>query len=249
MVPFVSSLAAESAAPGLVEAFWILFFSFQSVVLSQSNEIPPPPLTVAPDKRLGIPSIPEFAKSLVKPNEQDDPIKKLQREQLIEALACVESFSMRYFAGDSSNPEFALKELFKHTRNASAAAFNLASTNEKKIECLEYLIETTKLVERVAEDRFNARQGLRLGLSEAKFWRLDAEINLLKFKKDPSIFQFKVDMSPVTKLRGSQEIVVEPADYPDCKKTVHHAETSTPLFAPAVLSIRRERSLLRPRLR
>ncbi len=176
----------------------VLFFSFQSVVLSQSNDTPPPSLSGAPAKRLGIPSIPEFAKSLVKPTEQDDPIKKLQREQLMEALACVESFSMRISSGSysaSSNPEFVFAEFFRHTHNAGAAAFNLAETNEKKTECLEYLIKTAKFVERVAEDSYQSGSTTSIGFRTSKFWRLDAEINLLKFKKDPATFQFPFRVS------------------------------------------------------
>jgi hypothetical protein len=104
--------------------------------------------------------------------------------------------------------------------SAFAAAFNLAETNEEKIHALEYFVEAAKFSEQVA----NARKYITNGHETAKFWRLNAEINLLSFKKDPSIFQFKVDMSPATKLRGSHEIVAEPANDPDCKKTVHHAE-------------------------
>jgi hypothetical protein len=168
----------------------VLFFSFQSVVFSQSNEIPPPPLSSVPTKQAIIHPIPEFAKPLVEPNVKDDPIKKLQREQLIDALQCVKSLEARFQTEDPGNRDYNLERLVGYVHNACAAAFNLAETDEKKIECLEYLIGTAKFVEREAEKSFNYGTARILAFKAAKFWRLDAEINLLKFRKDPKHFRF-----------------------------------------------------------
>jgi hypothetical protein len=154
----------------------VLFFSFQVVALSQSRDLSP---------RKFYESIQEFGKQLAKPNDQDDPIKKLQREQLAEARAGVEFAIQKIDAGTSS-----FADLSKYAQYAFAAAFNLAETNEEKIYALEHLVEAAKFSERVAkETAYISADGSEYHRT-AKFRRLDAEINLLKFKKDPATFQF-----------------------------------------------------------
>ena len=170
----------------------VLFFLFQCALLAQLPSKEPPLLSPEvvpqpPQRVQGIIEdlhfpIPIFANSLVKSNEKDDPIKKLQREQLSQALVCVEVCGLNSAAGNSMGFTDAVTNIQKFNKLAVVAAFDLADTREQKIECLEFLVDASKRLERMEDAR--RRYSSALGSSAAKYWRLEAEINLLKFKRD-----------------------------------------------------------------
>ncbi len=180
----------------------VMVFSFQGTLHAQlpkepqsifrSTSEPPIEPQIGPKPQIKPPidlsgdwgfTTPKIAKLLVRPNDADDRIKKLQREQLAEAIVCVEVCKARFDAVDTSGPmETARDLLHKYQKLASVAAFDLAETSEQKIECLEFLVDAAKVIERIEVAR--SRNGSALGASAAKYWRLEAEINLLKFKRD-----------------------------------------------------------------
>ena len=177
----------------------VLVFSSQCVLFAQLAPDLPPSRFPMPQPRVledspfssrraladYIPSIPDFAKLLVKPNEQDDPIKKLQREQLIEAFSCA-GICRTTFELSSSGSMALMTDLHKYQKLAAVAAFDLAETNVKKIECLEFVVDVEKHIERIEIAR-RETDGRWLGASTAKYWRLEAEINLLKFKRESAL--------------------------------------------------------------
>lgn len=160
----------------------VLVFSFLCVLFAKSpQDTPILPAQPVPQSMSRLPFVPEFAKILVKPNVQDDSIKRLQRLQLIEAIMCLKVCIARFESGQ----HVVIADLHKYHTLAVVAAFDLAETKEKKIECLEFMVDASKRSEAI----FASAMGGQLDASTAKYWRLDAEINLLKFKRDSMLAQ------------------------------------------------------------
>ena len=161
----------------------IVVFSLQDVVFAQSLREPPEKPVFQLPLFQRQPDLPEFALSLVKPDERDDEIKKRRREQLAEALLSARISAATFDRPDV--PKDALSNVHKYLNLAADVAFGLVETDEQKIACLEFQVENTKRNEQIVSGQSAKR--LRFDVSDAKYLRLEAEINLLKFKRDSAL--------------------------------------------------------------
>jgi len=97
----------------------------------------------------------------------------LERKQLLEKR--VEDMKVFVDAGRVSGPEYA-----KAKEAALLAGLDLCDTKAERIEIRKEIVEIYKVAEALAKRRADTGRATQSELGEAKFTRLEAEINLLK---------------------------------------------------------------------
>jgi hypothetical protein len=130
-------------------------------------------------------SLQKLMNKLAIENATDDGIRKLQRQRLESALNSVKALRERLHVGQRIDASY----FFKFIKIAGSCALELADTNEERIQCLEFVLETCRREElRVLRlQEVGARGGMVSDAALATYWRLDAEINLRTYIRDPAM--------------------------------------------------------------
>jgi hypothetical protein len=109
----------------------------------------------------------------------DDELRKLLKARYNEALAEVEGVTRMYQSARASFDSFAgaRKRLLQ-------AGLELCDTPADKVALLTQFVEHTKAVEKIAQARFEAARDPDSALHRFRYQRLDAEIQLLRARRE-----------------------------------------------------------------
>jgi hypothetical protein len=115
----------------------------------------------------------------VTPGPNDDDLRKLQIERYNAVLREAQVRFRQYQTGQGV-PYTLLSEV---VRRLIQAHRELAHTPAEEVAFLQQGVDFMKERERAAEEQFKAGQVSRADLDQARYFRLDAEIELLKAKR------------------------------------------------------------------
>ncbi|HEV3383647.1 MAG TPA: hypothetical protein VG097_02465 [Gemmata sp.] len=118
----------------------------------------------------------------MKPDPNDSPIRKLQRERCRERAIYLAKVNTLIAIG-KSNPQ----DFLDYLKLSATLTENLQELVDKpaaKLKCLEMRVELLKTGEKFIETRVLVGSDPSQNLNAAKAARLDAEIDLLKFKAE-----------------------------------------------------------------
>lgn len=123
-------------------------------------------------------AIPAFAREAVKPNPTDTPLRKLQKERARLRAELAEAAAERLAVGRG--------DVAETVRAKTALAESLAELFDDpagKVKCLEMRVAAAKELEEQLRGQHAAGRVSGTALTEATLARLDAGIDLLKFKE------------------------------------------------------------------
>jgi hypothetical protein len=160
-----------------------------------AGQLPAPPSPAPPDEGPGAGGAAgprddgepkEFEPALLKmkPLEtgpRDADLYKLLKERFNAALAEVQAAHQRVVAG-----QIGVEGLFDATARLKHAGLEVFDDPKERIKLLEQFVELAKEVERITDLRQQAGRATVEEVQRVRYFRLDAEIALLRLKKENS---------------------------------------------------------------
>jgi hypothetical protein len=117
----------------------------------------------------------------VQPGPRDSALRKLLVARFNAAVAEVQSLHEEYTAG-----KIRLDEMFDATRRVLDSDQELYDRPADRLRLLEQYLEVAREVERIAELRHEGGKSPASERERARYYRLDAEIRVLRARDDPS---------------------------------------------------------------
>jgi hypothetical protein len=115
----------------------------------------------------------------LKEDPKDDELHKLLKARYNEALVEVEGLSRMYQAARASYDSVAEARQW-----LLQAGLELCDKPADKVALLKRYVERTKAAEEIAQSRLDAGRGTESAIHRARYQRLDAEIQLLRAKRE-----------------------------------------------------------------
>jgi hypothetical protein len=109
----------------------------------------------------------------------DDELRKLQKERYNEALSEVQGLYTMYQAARTS-----LEAVADAGQRLVKAGLDVGSTPAEKVALLTKYVELARLAEEIAKARQQSARGTGMDVHRARYQRLDAEIQLLRAKRE-----------------------------------------------------------------
>jgi outer membrane protein TolC len=109
---------------------------------------------------------------------KDDELQNLLKARYEAAQAGVDMLRKQYEVGT-----FDLNPMLEASQRLRVARLELCEKPEEKIACLEELVRFMKSIEEVAERKSRAGLEANVDVMRARYYRLDAEIELLRAKR------------------------------------------------------------------
>jgi hypothetical protein len=156
-----------------------------SAICCAASELAPTqqaaPQTNDPDDVLEILKLDSVILDALKPLLKDTPLQKLQRERCHERAIALAGFRENIEIGKWEPPCFTL--VIKLTVALTDNLLELMEKPEDKIKCYELRVEFLKLIENFTDVRVQVGTDPSQNRDIAKAARIDAEIELIKFKE------------------------------------------------------------------
>ena len=115
----------------------------------------------------------------LKEDPKDDELRKLLKARYNEALGEVQGLYRMFQTARASLDSFAEAE-----QRLVQAGLELCDKPADKVALLTQYVELTRAAEKVAQARFEAARGTESAVRRARYQRLDAEIQLLRAKRE-----------------------------------------------------------------
>jgi hypothetical protein len=152
----------------------VLLLSFGNTLLAADPPKPPKD----DDDEVKLPALLK-AKPL-KPDPKDDELRKLLKERYNVAL---DEMNLQYKLYEAGSPAATLDIVFESGERVVSARLELCDQPADKIPILVQLVEMRKEIEKIAKARFDAGRIAPQDFARARYFRLDAEIQLLRAKR------------------------------------------------------------------
>ena len=137
--------------------------------------------TVAAQPAEAKPTLPAFAEEAIKPALTDSPLRKLQKDRVRERVEAVKRFQAALEVGRWDARTFGEYVELQSTLGSNLS--DLFDKPEEKVKCYEMRLEAMMEFEKYIEANVKAGNLRSQDSNPARAARIDAEIDLLKFKE------------------------------------------------------------------
>jgi hypothetical protein len=153
------------------------WLSFSLLLMLASSSAAQTPQSQAEKAETKVPAL--LTGQPLKEDPKDDELRKLLKARYNEALVEVEGLSRMYQAARASYDSVA-----EARQRLLQAGLELCDKPADKVALLTQFVERTKEAEKIAQARLEAARGTESAIHRARYQRLDAEIQLLRAKRE-----------------------------------------------------------------